>query len=63
MKLSNIFPVKWEKHPFLYGIFSLGDIGGNNTLFDEPSISDAEALRRDWMKIGNDMKIAMNIYP
>lgn len=62
IKLSSVFPINWEKHPFLYGLFSLGDIGGNNSLFDEPRISDAEALRRDWEKVGNDMRISMNIY-
>lgn len=62
IKLSRIFPIKWEEHPFLYGMFSLGDIGGNNSLFDEPRISDAEALRMDWAKIGNDMRNVMNIY-
>lgn len=61
-KISNIFPIRWEEHPFLYGLFSLGDMGGNNALFDEPHISDAEALRRDWAKIGNDMRTVMSIY-
>lgn len=61
-KMSKIFQLDWEKHPFLYGLFSLGDIGGNNALFDEPHKSDAELLREDWAIIGNDLRKAMHIY-
>ncbi len=60
--MSRYFPVAWEKHPFLYGILSLGDFGGNNALFDEPGRSDAEVLRQDWATIGNDMRKAMRLY-
>lgn len=60
--ISRYFPIAWEKHPFLYGLFSLGDFGGSNAIFDEPDQSDAEALRQDWMTIGNDIRKAMRLY-
>lgn len=62
IKKNKLLPISWEKHPFLYGLFSLGDLGGNNSLFHEPQKSDAELLREDWAKIGADMKKAMNTY-
>lgn len=60
--ISRYFPIEWEKHPFLYGLLRLGDIGGNNALFDEPAQSDADVLRQDWMTIGNDIRLAMRLY-
>jgi len=62
IKRTRLLPINWEKHPFLYGLFSLGDMGGNNNLFNEPQKSDAEFLREDWARIGVDMKKAMTIY-
>lgn len=61
-KVPYLFHVDWEEHPFLYGLFSLGDLGGNNSVFDEPSKSDAEFLKEDWARIGDDMRKAMCLY-
>lgn len=62
IKIPHFFHVDWEKNPFLYGLFRLGDLGGNNGLFNEPTKSDAELLREDWAKIGQDIRAAMNLY-
>ena len=59
---NRLLPINWEKHPILYGLLSLGDLGGNNSIFNEPHKSDAELFREDWSTIGADMKKAMNIY-
>lgn len=60
--ISRYLPIEWDRHPFLYGLLSLGDFGGNNALFDEPAQSDADVLRQDWTAIGNDMRKAMRLY-
>jgi hypothetical protein len=51
---------------FLKGFASAFDITGQ-TLLDLPDFSagfqrDAEALRRDWQRVGNDLRMAMDSF-
>lgn len=47
-------------NPTLRGFDSLGDILGSNFVFtDFIDSSDREALIRDWMAVGNDLKVSI----
>ena len=47
-------------NPTLRGFDSLGDILGSNVIFtDYIGSSDREALLRDWMAVGNDLKVSI----
>jgi len=46
---------------FLFGLGSLGNISGGYITFRRNAHkSDLEAIRGDWMKIGDDMRTAMS---
>jgi len=59
--------VHYFKFPtFLKGFASAFDITGQ-TLLDFPDLKngfqrDAEALRRDWQRVGNDLRTAMDSF-
>ncbi len=47
--------------PIRRGIGSLGNVLGNEYLFlDYIGSSDNEALKRDWIQIGNDIKVSIS---
>lgn len=46
----------------LKGLLSLGNLGGDNSLFNDYLKGDnASDLRKDWEAIGNDMRKVMNL--
>lgn len=48
---------------FLYGFGSLGNISGSYTSIRRRTrMSDLDALRSDWQKVGDDIRTAMNRY-
>ncbi len=47
--------------PVRRGIASLGNILGNRRMFEDYiGSSDREALRRDWVQVGSDIRVSMS---
>lgn len=44
---------------FLWGVATLGNLGGRRIFRDLPELDSAKALGSDWRKVGNDIREAM----
>lgn len=50
-------------HNLLEGLKNLGNLGGDNSLFNDYLMgSDVSDMRKDWAAVGADMRKVMNIH-
>ena len=55
--------LKLAQNPYVQGLGSIAEIFGPSTVKRPGTLADdTEALRGDWIKIGNDLKIAFDMY-
>lgn len=55
--------LKLAQNPYVQGWGSIADIFGPSTVKRPGALTDdVKALRGDWTKVGNDMKIALDMY-
>ena len=55
--------LKLARNPYVQGWGSIAEIFGPSTVRRSGSLADdIEALRGDWTKVGNDMKVALDMY-
>ena len=54
---------KLAQNPYIQGMGSITEIFGPSMIRRPGTLADdVEALRSDWVKVGNDMKIAFDLY-
>lgn len=55
--------LKLARNPYVQGWGSIAEIFGPSIVRRSGTLADdIEALRGDWVKVGNDMKIALDMY-
>ncbi len=55
--------IKLAQNPYVQGVGSIADIFGTSTVKRPKTLADdVQALRDDWMKVGNDMRVALDLY-
>ena len=55
--------LKLAQNPYVQGWGSIAEIFGPSTVKRPATLADdVEALRGDWIKVGNDMKMALDMY-
>lgn len=55
--------IKLAQSPYVQGMGSIADIFGPSTAKCPGTfVDDVEALRRDWIAVGNDMRVAIDLY-
>lgn len=55
--------IKLAQNPYVQGVGSIADIFGPSTVKRSETLADdVQALRDDWMKVGNDMRVALDLY-
>lgn len=54
---------KLAQNPYVQGLGSIAEIFGPSSVKRPGTLADdVEALRCDWIKVGNDMKVALDMY-
>lgn len=55
--------LKLAQNPYIQGMGSITEIFGPSTARRPGTLADdMKALRGDWIKVGNDMRIALDLY-
>ncbi len=55
--------LKLAQNPYVQGMCSVADIFGPSTVKRSGTLADdVQALRDDWMKVGKDMRVALDVY-
>lgn len=55
--------LKLTQNPYMQGMGSITEIFGSSTTRRPGTlVDDMEALRGDWVKVGNDMRMALDLY-